>query len=279
MDFSSIQEYLTNGLQLFLIYIVIYYILGFMRGTKAVAILTGFLLFILLYWTLAFTLELDVISWILERLWTIISLSVLVIFQPELRRVFAEIGTQPQQHASNYVTGTAQSKNTISTLTKAAFFLAERKIGALIAIERIIGMKNTIETGTIINTDLNTELLTTIFYPNTPLHDGGVVVKEGKLLAAGCIFPLSQNNEISRSLGTRHRAGVGITEETDCIAIIVSEETGKVSIAYMGHLARDVDEVRMRRHLTNYLIKDKDRDRVVKEIEGKVQGATNETVS
>ncbi|MGL4854453.1 MAG: diadenylate cyclase CdaA [Lentisphaeria bacterium] len=253
------------AIQIFMIYLAIYFVLGFIRGTRGAPILAGLIIMMVFFWSMSIFLGLEVIDWIMTRLWTVIPFSLLVIFQPEIRRAFAEIGVHPQ-HRAAVLAGSRRSKETIDTLIETAFYLAERRIGALIAVERFIGMRTTAETGTIIGTELKTELLSTIFYPNTPLHDGGVIVKDGMLVAAGCIFPLSQNDEISRSLGTRHRAGVGITEETDCVAIIVSEETGKVSIAHMGHLVKNIDEERMRRHLTNYLAKVKERERTAKDV-------------
>jgi len=263
-----ISAVVTNGkigVQIMVLYLIVYSVLVFIRGTRGAPILAGLTILTLLVWVFSTFLELEVLGWLLTNMWAVIPFSILVIFQPELRRAFAELGTSPQQRTLPQGSS-RKSKETIDTLVETAFYLAERKIGALIAVERYIGMRNTAETGTLINTALNGDLLSTIFYPNTPLHDGGVIVKNGRLIAAGCIFPLSQNDEISRSLGTRHRAGVGITEETDCVSVIVSEETGKVSLAYMGHLVRDIDEERMRRHLVNYLVKVKDRDRVVKDL-------------
>lgn len=265
---SGVLTYGKVGIQIFVLYLIVYSVLVFIRGTRGAPILAGLTILTLLVWVFSTVLQLEVLGWLLTNMWAVIPFSILVIFQPELRRAFAELGTSPQQRTLTQGSS-RKSKETIDTLVETAFYLAERKIGALIAVERYIGMRNTAETGTLINTALNGELLSTIFYPNTPLHDGGVIVKNGRLIAAGCIFPLSQNDEISRSLGTRHRAGVGITEETDCVSVIVSEETGKVSLAYMGHLVRDIDEERMRRHLVNYLVKVKDRDRVVKDLNEK----------
>lgn len=265
---SGVITYGKVGMQIFVLYLIVYSVLVFIRGTRGAPILAGLTILTLLVWVFSTVLQLEVLSWLLTNMWAVIPFSILVIFQPELRRAFAELGTSPQQRSLTQGSS-RKSKETIDTLVETAFYLAERKIGALIAVERYIGMRNTAETGTLLNTALNGDLLSTIFYPNTPLHDGGVIVKSGRIIAAGCIFPLSQNDEISRSLGTRHRAGVGITEETDCVSVIVSEETGKVSLAYMGHLVRDIDEERMRRHLVNYLVKVKDRDRVVKDLNEK----------
>ena len=233
---------------------IFYSILLFIRGTRAAPVLAGMTVFVLFLFLLSQVFDLEVMGWLLSKMWTVFMLAILIIFQPELRRAFAEVGSIRRGSSSGT---TRRNKETISTLADTAYYLADRKIGALVAIERTIGMRIIAETGTLINTAVNGELLASIFYPNTPLHDGGVIIKDGKIVAAGCIFPLSQNDDIGKSLGTRHRAGVGMTEETDCISIIVSEETGAVSMAYMGHLIRDIDRDRLIRHLTNYLVKSK----------------------
>ena len=148
-------------------------------------------------------------------------------------------------------------REVIDILLDSTYFLAERRLGALIILQQKIGMRAVAETGTIINAPLTRELLTTFFFPNTPLHDGGVVVKNNVIVAAGCILPLTQDPDMSKSLGTRHRAGVGVTEETDGVAIIVSEETGAVSLAHKGRLLRGVSRQRLERHLINFLARDR----------------------
>jgi diadenylate cyclase len=199
------------------------------------------------------------LSWILSHIWTVIPFSILVIFQTELRRGFAEF-SNVRQLGSQKITASRRSNDTMNTIIEVAFHLSERKIGALIVVQRGIGMRAIAETGRMLNLQLNAPLLETIFYPNTPLHDGAVLIKDGRIFSVGCILPLTKRDEISRRLGTRHRAAIGVTEETDCIAVVVSEETGAVSFAYNGQLVRKVDAERLRRHLVNYLVKGKDRE-------------------
>ena len=141
--------------------------------------------------------------------------------------------------------------------TRGVQVLSEQKIGGLIAIERDVGTRATQETGVSIDSEVTPELLINIFYPRTPLHDGGVIIQNNRIVAAACVFPLSTRDEFSRSLGTRHRAAIGITEETDAIAVVVSEETGSISVAYRGRLRRGLDEDRLRRVLTSVLLQDK----------------------
>jgi diadenylate cyclase len=177
-----------------------------------------------------------------------LAIAFVIIFQPEIRRALAELGKQ-------HVFTTARERTLVDQIVQAINLLAERKIGALIAVEREIGTRVTQETGTKIDSLVTPELLASIFYPHTPLHDGGLIIKEDRIVAAGCLFPLSQREELSKSLGTRHRAAIGMTEETDSIVIIVSEETGTISVAYKGRLSRGLDEERLRRVLSAVLLK------------------------
>jgi len=141
----------------------------------------------------------------------------------------------------------------VDPIVKAVSTLSDRRIGALIAIQQKIGTRAIQETGIKIDAPVVPELLASLFFPHTPLHDGGVIIKGNRILAAGCVFPLSQKPEMSRRLGTRHRAALGMTEETDAVVVIVSEETGTVSVSYGGHLSRGLDEDRLRRFLTSLL--------------------------
>jgi diadenylate cyclase len=146
-----------------------------------------------------------------------------------------------------------EKRSIIDHIAQAVIQLSEHRIGALIAIEREIGTRGIQETGTSLGSPVVPELLASIFYPHTPMHDGGVIISNNKIVAAGCIFPLSQNLELHRQLGTRHRAAVGLSEETDAVVVVVSEETGTISVAYRGRLSRGLDEERLRRFLAALL--------------------------
>jgi len=196
-------------------------------------------------------LHLDALNWMLRQVTVYLSIAFIIIFQPEIRRALAEVGKQPA------LSGTRTDRSVVDKLAKAAAMLSERKIGALIAIEGEIGTRLIQETGTPINSRLSPELLATIFFPHTPLHDGGVIIHNDTILAAGCIFPLTPREELSRALGTRHRAAIGLTEETDALALVVSEETGTVSLAYRGRLTRGLDDERLRRILQRLLLRGK----------------------
>ncbi|WDE97087.1 diadenylate cyclase CdaA [Lentisphaera profundi] len=241
------------GFEIALLSVVIYTVLLFIKGTRAAPILAGAAFIFLISWLISSVLDLAVLGWITAQISTLVAFLAIVIFQPEIRRAFAELGKGRLRNNNQ-----AKTKEVIQILNESAHYLAERKIGALIAIERNIGMRFLAESGVQINSELSRELLCTIFYPNTPLHDGGVIISGDKINASACFFPLSQDDGIIKSLGSRHRAGVGVTEETDCICIIVSEETGGISISYRGRLARGVDEQRLLRHLNNFLLNSKE---------------------
>ncbi len=249
---EPLRELIQFVIQIGLLTVVIYTALLFLKGTRAEPIMIGIVTTILSGWLLSQMFGLEVIEWILAKLPALMVFAILIIFQPELRRAFAEIGINPHRLRRSDPTGA----RTINALVEASYQLAAKHIGGLIAIEQDIGMRSYTEAGVKINAPLSSELLVTIFYPNTPLHDGGVVIKNGIILSAACFFPLTQTN-LSRTLGTRHRAAIGITEETDAVVIIVSEEDGSVSLAHKGRLVRDIEKERLERHLTNYLVKKK----------------------
>ena len=231
-----------------------YYLILFFKGTRGAAVLTGFLVVLAAMILITQLLQLDTLNWILQRFSGFLVVAFVVIFQPEIRRALAELGKQ------NVFSGGAPERSLIEQIIKAVEHLAERKIGAIIAVEREIGMRAIIEAGTSLDSQVTPELLATIFYPQTPLHDGGVVIRGDRVVAAGCVFPLSQRDELSKSLGTRHRAAIGVTEDTDAVVIVVSEETGSISLAFKGRLSRGLDGDRLNRMLAAILLRKKSKD-------------------
>ena len=247
MDFFKIL------FELFLLSAFIYLVLLFLKGTRGAPILAGFTIIGIFITLIATVMKLEVVGWLIGQMWAFAALLILIIFQPEIRRAFAELGVRN----SMLLKSKKKEKENIQILIDAVFFLAERKIGALLAVEREIGMRFLADSGIYVGAEMSKELLTTFFYPNTPLHDGGVIIRKGIIHSAGCFFPLTQDMTMAKSLGTRHRASVGVTEETDCVCIVVSEETGTVSLAYRGRLARGMNRERLERHLHNLLVKGK----------------------
>lgn len=214
------------------------------RGTRATQMFIGLFLLIILSF-LAQWLNLNALNWILSSLKTVWVIAFVILFQPELRKALAQLG-------QNRVLGMflkVEESGIVSEVVKACHQLTQRGLGAIIVIEQDVGLKNYIETGTPLDARVSSELLVTIFTPPSPLHDGAVVLEKHRIVAAGCILPLSQNPRLGRSLGTRHRAGLGLSEETDAITIIVSEETGMISLARGGKLKRKLDINALRNEL------------------------------
>ncbi len=253
ITFAHIQSWLKIAVEVGLLALLLYFAMQYVRGTRAVAILAGITMLGLTLFGLAVLLDLGVIRWLVTNLWAVLGLIALVVFQPEVRGALSELGRRPSLLGARR--DEAVSAALINTLLDATYFLADRRIGALIAVEQSIGLRSYVVTGTPVGAMVSSKLLSTIFFPNTPLHDGGVIISRDQLVAAGCIFPLSQNPDLGKTLGTRHRAGVGLSEETDAVVIIVSEEAGAVSLARGGRLTRGVSRERLKRHLTNYLVK------------------------
>ncbi|MCQ9208075.1 MAG: diadenylate cyclase CdaA [Omnitrophica bacterium] len=225
-------------LEIAILWYVFYHLLVFIKGTPAVQVLKGLIFLIILFFiSLVVTqkLNLVIISWILPRFLAIFLISFLIIFQPELRRGLAQLG-------QGSILGLFFREERITgEISEAVFLLAKKKIGAIIALEREIGLKPYIESGVFIDSKVASELIITVFMPHTPLHDGGIVIQNGRMVAAGCLFPLTHNPKVSKTLGTRHRAAVGLTDETDALVIVVSEETGTISLAREGRLTRNID--------------------------------------
>jgi len=237
MDILS-WKYIFEVLILWFFY---YMLLVFIQGTRAVQVLKGLIILIIIF-TITQAVRLEIMNWILTKIFTISVIAFLIIFQPELRRGLARIG----QFGMFY-----REKETLDEIAKAAIMLSKKKIGALIAIEREIGLKTYIESGIPIDSHVTSELINTLFTPNTPLHDGGVVVQGSRIIAAGCLFPLTQVPNIPKALGTRHRAAMGLTEETDAIVVVVSEETGSISISTGGRLTKNIDDNDLAKVLSN----------------------------
>lgn len=229
-------------LEIGFLWALIYFTIRFFQGTRAVQVLTGLILLAILF-NVAKFFELSAINWVLTKLFAVGVLAFLIIFQPELRRALARIG-------QNTVFSPFLKKGgTVDELVEACERMVQMKRGALIAIERDMGLKNYIESGIPIDSKVTAELLITIFAPNTPTHDGAVVIEGDRLASAGSLLPLSQNQNLPRSLGTRHRAAIGLTEETDAVCVIVSEETGGISVSVHGKLTRDLDQEGLKRVL------------------------------
>lgn len=236
------------ALEILILTVGIYYVFRFVRGTRGAPVVTGFLVVFLTSLTFTRLLHLEVLQWILSAFSAFLAVAVVVIFQPELRRMLAELGNLPL-----FATAGEQREN-IEVIIQTCERLADVKIGALIAIEQSIQLQEAVESGIRIDCEATPEMLETIFFPNNAIHDGGVIIKGDRIAYAACIFPLTQRQDLSKTLGTRHRAAIGLSEETDAIVVAVSEETGAVSYAYKGQFVRGVTSEALRAFLTSVLV-------------------------
>jgi diadenylate cyclase len=225
---------------------LIYRVLTLFRGTRGVQIAIG-LGVVGAAAVVARALELISLSWLLDHFWSFWVVALLVVFQPELRRALGWIG---QASLLQRLTGGVEQARTVDEVVRAADSLAARRIGALLVVERATGLRQLAELGVALDAIVSSDLLTSVFLPYSPLHDGAVIIQGERVVAAGCFLPLSRNTQLGRALGTRHRAALGIAEETDAVAIAVSEETGGISIAVSGSIesVADADALRRRLH-------------------------------
>lgn len=221
---------------------LIYQVLWLVRGTRAVQLSTGLAVLFVVY-TVSRLLKLNTLQWVLSYLGVVIPIAVLIIFQPELRRMLEQLG-RGGVFASGLGQGLGREETIrlVNDVARACRVLATRKTGALIVLERRTGLNDVIESGIKIDGLASVQLLITTFFQNTPLHDGAVVIRGNRLMAAGCLLPLSESPMFSRTLGTRHRSAVGISEVTDAVAVVVSEETGSISLARDGVLSPGLSE-------------------------------------
>ncbi len=247
-----ILSYLGKIVDVLLVWFVIYKLIMVIRGTKAVQLLKGITVILVVRFISNF-LGLNTLQWLMDQALTYGFLAIIIIFQPELRRALEQLGRGRLFSRSNLPEEDERTV-TIEAIIKATHYMAKRRIGALISIERETGMGDYIETGIPLNSNISSELLINLFIPNTPLHDGAVILQRDQVAAAACYLPLSESPFISKELGTRHRAAVGISEVTDSVTVIVSEETGGISVTKNGELYRELTIDTLREMLEKELV-------------------------
>ena len=233
-------------LEIIIIWWVIYALFRLIQGTRAVQVLMGVIFFALMFQGTRL-LGLQTINWVMGKLLAIGVIALLIIFQPELRRALARLGQNTMLRSF------LKEGGLLDEVVRACEVMSKKKVGALIAIEREVGLKNYVESGISIDAQVTTELLLSIFFPKSPLHDGGVIIVGDRIASCGSLFPLTQNTNISKSLGTRHRAAIGLTEETDAVSIVVSEETGRISLAIEGQFLSNISASEVEERLKKYL--------------------------
>lgn len=236
-------------LEILILAVTIYYAFRFLRGTRGWPVVIGFVVVFLALALVTTLLDLKVLRLLLGTFSAFFAIAVLVIFQPELRRMLAELGNLPL-----FATASEQ-RESIEVVVQAAQRLADIHIGALIALEQSIQLHEAVEAGIRVDCEATPEMLETIFFPNNAIHDGGVIIKGDRIAYAACIFPLSQRQDLNKTLGTRHRAAIGLSEETDAVVVALSEETGMISHAYKGQLVRGVTPEELRAFLTAVLVR------------------------
>jgi len=239
-------QIIRDVIDIFVVALVIYYILKLIRGTRAVYMLIGLSFGVVMY-VVSNIFELATINWILYHFLGSFLLIIVVLFQNEIRRALTRLG---RTQVFSFL-GPVQDSIMIDELVRTAVSLANKKIGALMVMEKEANVQDYIEKGVSVDANVSKEILTALFLPSSPLHDGAVVIQKGKVSYASCFLPLSMNPEIHQDLGTRHRAAVGVTEETDAVVIVVSEEKGWISVAMSGKLIQGIDAIALRRILTH----------------------------
>lgn len=230
---QSAWELFQALLEIGFLWVFYYWVLTFIRGTVAFQVIRGVLVFLLVFFVAAL-LRLEVLAWLFEKLVTVIAVAFIVIFHPELRRGLARLGGEPLFRLN------PRREEVVEEIIKGVLALSRRRIGAIIAVERQTTLQAYAESGVPMDSEITSELLQTIFMNGTPLHDGGVVISRRRIVAAACLFPLSDNPKLSKTMGTRHRAALGLSEEADALVIVVSEETGTISLAMKGELVREI---------------------------------------
>ncbi len=262
-DYLPLKIQFSDVVEIIILSIAIYHIMLWFKNTRAWILLKGILVILLGVFT-ASVLNLTTILWLAEKLFSVGIIAVVIVFQPELRKALEQLGKKNIvgelfSFDDDKTTQEKFSDRTINELVKATFELSRTKTGALVVIEREINLEEYIRTGINIDSAISSQLLINIFEHNTPLHDGAVIIRGDRIVSATCYLPLSSNMELSKELGTRHRAAVGVSENSDAFTIVVSEETGKVSVTVDGQITRNMDGDSLRRLLVKL------QDKVVEE--------------
>ncbi|RKD22657.1 TIGR00159 family protein [Ammoniphilus oxalaticus] len=236
----NMLEYLSDAIDILLVTYLIYKLIIVLRGTRAIQLFKGIIV-IVVTWLLSTYFGLRTLQWLMSQALNIGLLAILIIFQPELRRALEQLGRGRIFSRSNQPDDQVALRM-VGEINKAMQYMSKRRIGALIVLEKETGLSDYIETGIEIGGKVSSELLINIFIPNTPLHDGAVIIRKEDVMAAGCYLPLSENPMINKELGTRHRAAIGMSEVSDAISLIVSEETGQISLARNSEINRNLSE-------------------------------------
>ena len=250
-------DFIIDTIDILIVAFLVYKLIKFLRESRALHVVKGVILVLVAYFIIK-TLDMQASTYLFEMLMSSFILVLVILFAPELRHALESVGRSRFSalrmlgfNNRNTASQNRQRKAVLE-ICKACNEMSEKKIGALIVIEREIALNEVISTGVKIDADVSKELIGSIFFPNSPLHDGAVIIRDGRVCAAGCILPLTQNTNISSDLGTRHRASIGVSEQSDAVVVVVSEETGQISVVNKGDLQRDVSDGVLIEYLTSY---------------------------
>ncbi len=244
-----LRDWWRPALEIIILAVGIYSAFIFLRGTRGAPIVTGFLALLLALTLTTRVLDLQVLNALLNQFFAFLAVAIVVLFQPEIRRMLAELGNFPLANNAQ------EQREKIEVICETVDRFAPVRIGALIALEQGIQLTDAVESGVVVDCEATPEMLEAIFFPNNAIHDGGVIIKGDRILKAACIFPLTQRQDLHKSLGTRHRAAIGLSEETDAVVVVVSEETGQISYAHRGQLVRNVTVQELRAFLSQVLLR------------------------
>jgi diadenylate cyclase len=257
-NFTEIRAALTHyrwfndTVDIALVYYIIYRLLLIIKGTRAFQMLIGIGLMVVVF-IASQAFEFYTLDWLIHSFWSQIVLAVVILFQPEIRRTLARVGERHMFRSLSAVEGSKFIEETV----KAAVNMANKRIGALIVLERDTDLTTIVEMGTELDAKVTKEILISIFLPYSPIHDGAAIIRSGRLIAAGCFLPLTLSSNISKALGTRHRAAVGLTEESDAVVVVVSEETGEISLVVNGAIENNADAPALRKTLSDMFVRKK----------------------
>ena len=253
MQFSSLIETFRflDFIDIMTVAVAIYFVYKQLKDTRAVSLLKGLLVLAFIN-VVSHTLNLYVINWILQQGMTVLLFALPVVFQPELRRALEQLGRGRIFNRAQNVSE-AEMDSAINEVMAAARVMSREHTGALMVFEREVGLGDYIDTGLLVDAKLSRELIKNIFVPSTPLHDGAMIIRNGRIMAAGCLLPLTEDRTLSTELGTRHRAAIGLSEQADCVVVVVSEETGKISYTYGGHIYRHLPEDQIKEALRTFM--------------------------
>lgn len=247
-------RWFNDTVDIALVYYIFYRLLLIIKGTRAFQMLIGIGLIVLAL-IASRALEFYTLDWLLHSVWSQIVLAIVILFQPEIRRALAQVGERRLFRSMSPVEGSKFVEETV----KAAVSMANKRIGALIVLERDTDLTTIVEMGTELDAKVTKEILVSIFLPYSPIHDGAAIIRGGRIIAAGCFLPLTLSSNLSKSLGTRHRAAVGLTEESDAVVVVVSEETGEISVVSNGSIEHTLETPALRKALSGIFVRKKNR--------------------